>query len=242
MKSLVVAICRVVGWAVVVCTLLAEVLSADSVTYSSEVINSLDSALSGGLVCVDNYNCEPTDFSVPEFDPSLGTLDLVQWSFNGLQQVIIDIDNCGPTEPITYSYEITGGDMLSGPTGSSTGSATNSGGTSEAGYYGSCAIISGPGFLNSFQVQGTVLNLTDFIGTGEITVQATPFFNGSVDVIPFKGYAILSYEMDDTLSVTYNYNNVPPIPTPEPSYLLPLMVAVVVFVVCSRRGFANKKT
>ena len=194
-------------------------LAADSTPPSGTSNNAFEGCLSG--------TCTPVDIFVYSFNPSLGTLDSVDWSLSSDQQVLIDLDNCsenGLPPLISYSYSITTGDSFFG-------SSTTYTGTDSGTSYGGCAGGNDFGYTARLQMQGVITtDLSQFIGTGTNGpfVAVTPFVvSGTIDTTPFPidGDAFFIGEESDTLNVVYNYT--PFSSVPEPRFTALIVIGVL---------------
>jgi len=159
----------------------------------------------------------PFDFYFSDFNPSLGTLDSMNWSLAGGQTVLIYIPNCdgfNPVTPLNYTYTITGGfDLL----GSSVGNTQSGSGT----VGNTCGGFQTPAVQESISGSGTVSDPTPFIGTEGQFVEVTGFASGVVSVD--GGFSVQpvmdAVEGNGTLTVTYDYT-----PTPEPR--MPFLILI----------------
>jgi hypothetical protein len=214
-------------------TMVTMALLANSTTPSE--------TLSGpAQLCSDvTTSCPSFPIFVNPFDPALGTLDALEWSLTGSQDVEISIENCpisGPPPLLWYSYNITTAITIFGS--SSTYTGTGSGDN-----YGGCAGYGGTSYLASFQMQGTITtDLSQFIGTGTngpfipITssfesVTASTNGNGT------GGTSVSIANQDATLTVSYDYTPA----VPEPSTLALMCVGflgVLAKSLSRRRGSA----
>ena len=157
-----------------------------------------------------NGPCSPFNISVPQFDPSLGTLTSITWTFTDSQQYYGGMnDMYDPLIGDPTTWTTTEGDESAQLGLDASDSQFNS--TVTCG----CRQISMGGFWNmdNIQASGTVPDDNPFIGTGTLNIPITPFVSATFPRSS-KGWvdaAILSTEDGATLTVTETYT------TPEPS-------------------------
>jgi hypothetical protein len=149
--------------------------------------------------------CGPLYFDVPQFNPSLGVLNSIDWSLAGGVSVDIDIDYCTTNPPgplFNYSYDITVGYNVLGTTVSDTQTGS---GAAHGGCYTSGEIFA---FQAGLQTSGSIPDPSSFIGNGTMNIPATPSISGDVNVDTPLG-AVFFGLYGGTMSVTYDYTAAP---------------------------------
>jgi hypothetical protein len=178
---------------------------ADTVSYTSFI--------SGDLNCNSEFPCEIFSLSVPQFDPTLGTLSGVSWTFADFQQYVIYLGESSVTSGEMYTFSYTEGDVsaILGLDAS----------TMEEEYWTTCgcdrSLQDFDAINDEVGASGTVPDDSPFVGTGSVAIQVQPFFDASFPLIAppnggsvYPGIGGVSDSM--TLTVTYDYAA-----TPEPS-------------------------
>jgi hypothetical protein len=180
-------------------------LWADSVEYSN--FSGVDTTLA---------------FYIPQFDPSLGTLDSMNFTVSAGEVVIMPIDNCnedGPSPTVDYSYDITTGFSIFGSSVEGTQSGTGSAGSTCGGFHE-------PGYSTNITGSGSVSDPSPYIGTGVVLIPTDNAFASGLfsdgGGPPSAGFFILQYSA--TLDVTYDYISVP-----EPGTLALTLLAGALF-------------
>jgi hypothetical protein len=171
--------------------------------------------------------CQPFDFTIPQFNPELGSLDSVTWTITDSQQYYAGSDNEGPYPlPESYSFTYTEGDSSSllGLNASDTETVS---GTAYS--YWTIGASSG-WYSDSISASGTAPDSNPFVGTGTMQIAVTPFLSENIliwSVLP----AIQDVEDDATLTVTYNDASV----VPEPRYSGYGMIGLICLIALCRR-------
>jgi hypothetical protein len=200
---------------------LTAALFGDSMETFTQTVGAFDGPFQSCIVVSSGDTSCPSsvDFTMPQFDPALGTLNSISWEFTAGERVFIDVDNCttGFEAPeINYSYTITAGDTILGKSGQNAQSGTGTEGTH-------CAGVFDPFYANAFSISGSVSDKNLFIGTGTVNIPVTSFISGSVDTDRLVGVGFFSEEEFDTLDLSYTYTSA----APEPSLGIVLALGVV---------------
>jgi hypothetical protein len=225
-------------WSIVRLAALAAIMTAGLVADSTAPSETSIITFSG---CISGP-CNPVDLFIAPFDTSLGTLDSVDWRLTASQAVKIDIDNCptGEEAPLlNYAYSITTGSLIFGS--SSTYTGTGSGTT-----FGGCAGLDDGGYSAGFQMQGAITtDLSQFITGGD--VQEMPFLvSGTITASPVDptiraavGAAFFIGNVDDDLTLVYNYTAVSSVPEPRPLALIAVAFLGGIMLIV-KRAIASK--
>lgn len=190
-------------------------LCADTVTYTY-------TASSGAVEQVNcEYGCSAVTLSIPQYNPDLGTLEAIDWTFiDGMQYYSGYNDIADEYDPsVPFSYSTTEGDesAILGLNVSAT--QQHSGMTCQGG----CRNISGGGFwgFNYFQASGTVQDFDPFLGDGTISIDILPIIDATwpvstEDVASGIGPIISGM----ILQVTYVASPVAATPEPQVTWML----------------------
>ena len=194
----------------------------------ADTIDLLVTGTSNGIDdCVNFPGCSPFDISIPQFDPSLGTLTSVAWSFTDYQQFYggyNDLSDPIPGDQFTWSTTEGDESNLLGLTASN--SQVNSGEAC------GCRQISMGGWWSedSLDATGVVPDDSPFIGIGTLNIPITPFVSASFPTTESGAWVvagILFIEDSATLTLTETYTAAAADPTfgadviastPEPRY------------------------
>jgi hypothetical protein len=212
---------RLLSLAVAYCVAVAN---ANTITYT----DTWSSAEGQKHICeqgvgVSLGSCPPFDVLVPEFNPALGILNAIQWSFTDYQQYLVGVNDEYNPQGVTYSFTNTGGD--SAPLLNMTVSKTQTVNGVVLNPYNATNISEGSSWdINMLMASGTLTgdDVDPFIGTEPVVnIVVTPFLSQSPVVASSGGYvfAALWGVMDGPeLTVTYDYTTATPAPigTPEP--------------------------
>jgi hypothetical protein len=192
--------------------------------------------------------CSPFSISIPQFDPSLGTLTSIAWTFTDGQQYYGGINDIGdPLIGDPFTWTTTEGDASS-VLGLDVSNSQFNEGVNICG----CNQISMGGWWSedSLDATGVVPDDSPFIGTGTLNIPITPFVsasfptssNGEVEA------GILFTEDSASLTVTETYTALDPTadPVPEPKgsivALAPAFLLLVQLDARRRSGNAGPPT
>lgn len=180
-----------------------------------------DTFSSGTFFDPDNctgFDCSYT-YSIPQFNPALGTLNEIDWSLKEGGSVVIDPDYCSefgmPLPPIPYSYTSTVSDAILNGSGSVT--------YSESGLnYGGCAGSDNIGYQALLTFGNTITDVSAYIGTGDVSASTDPMTSGTNPVD--------TYFRNWGSELTFTYDYTPPSSVPEPRLYVLLLVFLIVSV------------
>ena len=163
-------------------------------------------------------------YSIPQFNPALGTLSEIDWNLNEGGSVGIDPDYCSefgmPLPPVPYSYTSTVADTFLNGGGSVTYSKSGLN-------YGGCAGHDNIGYAASLTFGKTITDVAAYIGTGDIGASMDPTISG--DTPPIETYFLI---WGSELTFTYDYT--PPSSVPEPRLSVFLLVCLILSVAYHR--------
>jgi len=152
--------------------------------------------------------CPSFDITVPQFNPSLGTLGSVTWSFTDYTLITLFLNEYPGDQP--YSLDVTAEDTSSvlGLDATSTQESAGSGLGGDLDYYFPISSV--------LTASGIAPDSSPFLGTGMISVVVTPSAFVSNGTGPDEGnggliVGLLGANDYAQLTVTYNV-----VPTPEP--------------------------
>lgn len=171
--------------------------------------------------------CEGSEFFFPQFDPSLGTLNSVAYTFEGSAELLEDANTCGATGPANYSYTTTGTDTFLGISVSRTVSGS---GIQDP---GECAGYGVVGQLSNFTATGYFSDLAQFIENGSgLGFNVTPSVSGVLYMddggLPVNYDVAQSRQEYDTLTLSYDYT--PAVPEPRLVSLMCLSCGIILIV------------
>jgi hypothetical protein len=172
------------------------------------------------------FDCSYT-YSIPQFNPALGTLNEIDWSLQEFGEVDIDPDYCSefgePLPPIPYSYTSTVSDAILNGSGSVTHSQSGLN-------YGGCAGADNIGYQALLTFGSTITDVSAYIGTGSVLASTDPTISGSGDIEP--GLDAYFRNWGSELTLTYDYNT--PSSVPEPRLYVLLLVFLILSVAYHR--------
>jgi hypothetical protein len=198
----------------------ATLCCADTVTYTYTTTEGLEQNCNVGY-----YTCSALTLSIPQFNPDLGILQAIDWTFtDGLQFYSGYNDIADEYEPsVPFSYSTTEGDQ-------STILGLDVSATQQVSGYtcqGGCRNVSGGGTWGWIYLtaSGTVQDFDPFVGDGTIAIDILPVVDATwpvstEDVASSIGPIISGM----TLEVTYV---VSPVPEPRAIWMLGCIALVV---------------
>jgi hypothetical protein len=199
-------------------TLHAASLLANSYTYTTDTADTGE----GSYQICGYYapGCEPFELDVPEFNPVIGTLDSITFTFTDTQTVVGGVSALYLPADDTYSYTNTEGDT-------STQLGIGVSATQTVNCLSNCSgfnISEDPETtVNHLVVSGTLTGaeMDAFIGTGYLALFVTPFLDAAGGVISSDGnlVGVVLYEVTDDASLQITYNDSPAGVIPEPRWI-----------------------
>lgn len=215
--------------------LLAASLQANSYTYTTDTEDTGE-----GMFQLCGYyapGCEPFELDVPEFNPAIGTLDSITFTFTDTQTVVGGVSTLYLPADDTYSYTNTEGDT-------STQLGLDVSATQTVNCLSNCSgfnISEDPETtVNHLVISGTLTGaeMAAFFGTGYSALFITPFLDAAGGVISSDGnlVGVVLYEVTDDATLEITYNDSPAGVVPEPRWLSGfLALGFATFVVLRRR-------
>lgn len=202
-------------YAALLSLLLPFSIVADSVTYTYTATASNTTTCGGYLP-----DCAPLEFDIPQFDPSLGTIDSINWQFSDDQGYGINIVDWGLefAPEIPLSWQTTEGDS-SAQLGMDVSVTQNQ----------SC-ICRGDWWLpseNSLLASGAIGDLTPYIGTGTIAIFVDPWTSQTDAGGESAGIYTSVLDDYDDATLTVSYVDAPLVESPEPRWTAALLVFVI---------------
>lgn len=204
--------------------LLPLVLSADSVTYTYTA-TAVNATTCGGYL----PGCAPLEFDIPEFDPGLGAIDSIEWTFADTQDYAVNIAYWG--SPVYGgSTNLLAWQTTEGDTSAQLGldaSATQN----QSCYCAADWFWTGQ---NDIEASGTIGDPSAYIGTGTIAIFVQPGTSQTDPGFESTGVYTSLLDTSDDATLTLSYIDTPAVQTPEPSEF-GIVALLALVVLCAKR-------